>query len=190
MTEYFVIDIETVPLDPDRYFEADEKTRKRYLNPIDSKVIAAGLRREGTNEVFFGEHEARILEDFWAAWRATKDGHRGTSVVGFNIADFDMPMLTSRSFQTGVAIQPFTIKELIDLRKRLSAFQWRPKGTLHDYVETIGIEPETGGGEHVARWHRDGKLATIEAHLKEDLEITDALYRAAEELNITGIEKW
>lgn len=190
MTDYVVIDVETVPLDLDAYFETDEADRTRYLNPIDSKIIAAGLRSDGTNEVFFGENEARILEDFWAAWEAITRGRKQFPVVGFNIADFDMPMLTGRSFQNGVAVRRFTLKDLIDLRERLSAFQWRPKGTLHDYVESIGIEPETGSGANVAGWYRDGKLATIESHLKEDLEITDELYQVANELNVTEIERW
>ena len=85
---------------------------------------------------------------------------------------------------------PFTLKEPIDLRKRLTAFEWHPKGTLHDFVESIGITPETGSGANVVRWYRDGKLATIEAHPKEDLVSTDDRYRAATDLNITNIDRW
>lgn len=190
MAKYLVIDIETVPLDTDKYFDEDEEDRLDYLNPIDSKVIAAGIRSNGTNEVFIGEDETRVLEDFWDEWSAVKRGNKDVSVVGFNINEFDIPMLASRSFQNGVTISPFTLKELVDLRERISAFQWRPKGKLHDFVETLGISPETGGGENVAIWYRNDQMNHIKDHLIEDLEITDELYQKARDLNITKIEKW
>ena len=188
MAQYLVVDIETVPLDTDEYFDEDEEGRLEYLNPVDSKVIAVGIRSNGTNEVFIGEDESRGLEDFWAEWSAVKRGSKDVSVVGFNINEFDIPMLASRSFQNGVTISPFTLKEMVDLRERISAFQWRPKGTLHDFVETLGINPETGGGENVPIWYRNDQMDQIEEHLEEDLEITDELYQKAKELNITKMK--
>lgn len=190
MKDYLVVDIETVPLALDEYFEEDESDRKNYLNPIDSKVIAAGIRNNGSNEVYSGENESRILTEFWEEWSAIRRGDRDIKVVGFNISDFDMPILTSRSFQNDVTISEFLLKDIIDLQERLSAFKWRPRGTLQEYAEAIGTTPETGGGENVAYWYRDDELDNIIAHLEEDLEITDEVFQKARELNITKIDKW
>lgn len=190
MVEYLVIDIETVPVELSKYFEQDESKRKEFLNPIDSRVIAAGIRSNGSNEIFIGDDEARVLADFWAEWSAVRRGNKDTKVVGFNIGDFDMPMLTSRSFQNDVPVTPFLKKELVDLRERISAFQWRPKGRLQDYAESVGIVPETGGGENVAYWYRDNEMGKIREHLEEDLEITDKVFQKARELNISKIDRW
>lgn len=190
MTKYLVIDVETVPLDLAVYFEEEEDTRTDHLNPIQSKIIAAGIRSGNRSEIFMGEDESHILTQFWEEWSAIRRGDRDIKIVGFNIAKFDMPMLTSRSFQNNVTVSPFLLKDLIDLRERISAFQWRPKGTLQDYAEAIGLTPNTGGGENVAFWYRDGDLDAIRAHLMEDLEVTDEVFRKAHELGITRIDKW
>lgn len=190
MTEYLVVDVETVPLALGDYLEADEEERLDYLNPMDSKVIAAGLRANDTNKIFSGKDESELLTDFWDEWSAIRQGDRDINVVGFNIDEFDMPMLTSRSFQNDVIVSPFLMKELIDLRERICAFKWRPKGTLQDYAESVGLSPSTGGGENVAFWYQDDEFDKIVGHLEEDLEITDELYKRARELNITKIDKW
>lgn len=190
MANYFVVDIETVPVATGNYFEAPESERKEYLNPIDSRVIAAGIRSNGSNEIFMGEEEDEVLTEFWEEWSAVRQGDPNIKVVGFNICEFDMPILTSRSFQNEIPVTPFVIKDLIDLRERISAFKWRPKGTLQDYAEAVGIPLSTGGGENVPYWYRDGDLDMIKEHLEEDLEVTDELFQKAKQLNISKIDKW
>lgn len=190
MVEYLVIDVETVPLELNDYFEQDEEDRLDYLNPIDSRIIAAGIRSNDESMIFSGDNEKRILTEFWDEWSAVRRGDPDTKIVGFNISEFDMPMLTSRSFQNGVPVNAFTLKGLLDLRERISAFEWRPKGTLGDYAESVGLSPETDGGENVPYWYEENDMAKIEEHLEEDLEITDQLFQRARELNISKIDKW
>jgi len=188
MSDYLVIDVETVPLDLDEYFEAPEDETDNFLNPVDSKIIAAGIRHDGEDHVFIGENEGDILEEFWLRWGRIRKGDK--KVVGFNINNFDMRMLVGRSLANEVGVMPFTKGDLVDLRERLSCFGWRPKGTLEDYAELTGVEVQETESSRIAHMADKGEIDKIKHHLKEDLRITDEVFQKSRDLNITKIEKW
>jgi hypothetical protein len=74
-----------------------------------------------------------MLIDFWKKWQELKIQNSKLNVVGFNIANFDMSFLTTRSFIQGVKIVPFVVKEIIDIKERISAFRYGPtRGKLKE----------------------------------------------------------
>src|SRR3989338_6550604 len=109
---YFVIDIETCPMDMQKHDSLPEEERKQLINPIDSKAVAIGIRRNGSDIIFSGQDEKKLLEDFWAEWRKARE--TGAFIVGFNLLSFDIPFLVTRSFIHKVPIAPFNLQSVID----------------------------------------------------------------------------
>ena len=104
---YFIIDIEVCPTNLEGYENLDEDKRLKLLNPIDSKIVALGIRHNSQNKIFFSEHEKEIIEQFWREWEKIKQiDSFGTQIVGFNICNFDLPFLVSRSLINNITISP------------------------------------------------------------------------------------
>lgn len=190
MSNYFVIDVETVPLDLDSFLESSDDETDSVLNPVDSKIVAAGIRHDGDEHIFMGEDEAELLENFWLKWGSIKQGSDKKKVVGFNIKNFDMQMLVGRSLANDVQIMSFTKGDLVDLRESLSCFGWKPKGTLEDYAELSDVETQDTESSEIHLMADNGEMDKIRSHLKADLRITEEVFQKARELNITKIEKW
>jgi hypothetical protein len=72
MSGYMVVDIETCPINPENVKDLPEEDQKKLINPVDSKIVAIGMRVNGTNTIFFSEDEKTMLQDFWLEWKTTK----------------------------------------------------------------------------------------------------------------------
>jgi len=190
--DYFVIDVETAPLDQEAYEAATEEDRKKnFLNPIASKIVAIGIRHNGKNKICLSfTDEKKILEDFWLEWSAIRKGSSAVGIVGFKICDFDMPMLVGRSLINNVAINPFLLIDIIDLRQKLTAYNHYMKGKLKEYAVLIGLEVTDEDGSYVAGWVKNNKQKELKEYLEKDLEITDVIFKRAESLNILKIKRW
>lgn len=185
---YFIVDVETCPMDMQKYDALAEEDRKQLINPIDSKAVAIGIRRNGVDIIFSGRDEKKLLEDFWAEWRKARE--TGAFIVGFNLLSFDIPFLVTRSFIHQAKILPFNLKSVIDLRDRLSAYRaGHTRGTLKEFAQLLGLETMGDGGQ-VAALCRAGDVEGLVKYLKNDLLITDEIFKRARDLNILGIEKW
>ncbi len=189
--DYFIVDVETCPIEMEGYFELSEAEKNKLMNPIDSKIVAIGIRHDDRNQIFMDESEKKILDDFWLAWKTIKKGDPSVKVVGFNILDYDLPFITTRSFINDVVISPFTIKLVIDLRQKLSAYRsGRVRGTLKELSELIGGEKAEEDGSMVAKWCSENNMDKLKEYLSKDLEKTDALYKRALKTNVLLIERW
>jgi uncharacterized protein YprB with RNaseH-like and TPR domain len=187
---YFIVDIETAPLDPISYEKLDEESKLKLLNPIDSKIIAIGIRHDNKNLIFMGE-EKSILENFWKAWYEIRTDNPLTKVIGFNITDFDMPFITARSFINNVKIIPFTLKYILDLRDKISAYKsGKVRGKLKEFAALMNLEIKEVDGKDMARLYSEKKYETIKDYLINDLIITERIYERAKETNIIKIERW
>lgn len=138
---YLYLDIETIPLDLKNYFEKDEEEKLKLLNPIDSRIIAIGVKQNNTpSTIFMHEDEKKILEEFWAYFKSFKTKNPVFRVVGFNIKSFDLSFLISRSFMNKVKISHFSLKEVFDLRDYLTCFRYgKSRGSLKDFGHSIGV---------------------------------------------------
>jgi hypothetical protein len=189
--QYFVVDVETIPIDYTAYQLATEEERKKYFNPIDSKIIAIGLRYNDDNMIFLDHDEKKIIDAFWEQWDEIKGFDTPSFyVVGFNILEFDLTLLVGRSFFNNIPIEPFTYREIIDLRQNLAALKYNPRGTLKEYASLIGLELSQFDGSMISELVASNRLDEVEKYLKKDLEITDAVFKRAEKLNILKISRW
>lgn len=191
MDTHFVVDVETCPINLEGYFDMNEKEQKELLNPIDSRIVAIGVRKDGNNTIIMNDDEKLMLADFWKMWREFKNENRLVKIVGFNIANFDLPFLVMRSFINNVAIQPFILKEVIELRDKINAYKMgRRRGRLKEFAQIMGFEIMDVNGGDVARLWSERKLDVISEYLKKDLEFTDAMYDRALKTRIIEIERW
>ncbi|OIO40381.1 hypothetical protein CO154_01900 [Candidatus Pacearchaeota archaeon CG_4_9_14_3_um_filter_31_7] len=189
--DYFIVDIETCPIDLEKYQQLNEEEQKKLMNPIDSKIIAIGLRYNGKNKIIMDENEKVMLEKFWSEWENIKKGNPYTNVVGFSITNFDLPFLVSKSLVHNVVICPFLLKEIVDLRDKINAYRFgRTRGTLKEYAKLIGIKTMDMDGKDIAPLCIKGDFIKISEYLEKDLEITDKLYQRAKETKILEIDKW
>lgn len=189
--DYFYIDIETVPNDKEAYLALSEEGRKKLLNPIDSHIVAIGIKKNGVeSQILYSEDERAVLQGFWSTLSMAK----GTPfrMVGFNIKDFDLPFLVTRSFLKGVKIHPFILKDVVDVREQLSAFKFGPtRGKLKEYAALVGTAIiDDMDGSQIAERYWNGEHSKIQEYLKKDLELTEVLHKRMIELRITEIARW
>jgi uncharacterized protein len=188
--EYFVIDIETCPIDMDSYNKLDEEERKKLLNPIDSKIVAIGIRYNFENIIISRKNEKEILVSFWNKWKELKKNIT-IKIVGFNVKNFDLPFIVSRSFIHNVSVSSFLLKDIIDIREKINAYRYgKTRGTLKDYAKLIGCKIMDVDGSDVFSLFCNKKYDEIDKYLANDLEITDKLYLRAKETNILHIDRW
>jgi uncharacterized protein YprB with RNaseH-like and TPR domain len=191
MTNSIIIDIETCPINMDKAKKLEEDERLKLLNPIDSRIVAIGLRYKGNDMVFNSNDEKEMLEKFWLAWKSLKRNNKLMPIVGFNIVSFDIPFIVARSFINNVTISEFTLKEIVDIREKLNAYRYgHTRGKLKEYAELIGLEILDVDGSDVLDLCINNEKEKLKEYLKKDLEITEKIYERAELLNITKIERW
>ena len=191
MDDYFIVDIETCPINLENHENLEEEEKIKLINPIDSRIIAIGIRYKGENKIFLGENEKDILEKFWSEWKSIKDSSGSAVVVGFNINSFDLPFITTRSLINNVKISPFTIKSVIDLREKISAYRrGKTRGKLKEYASLMGLPVGEIDGSDVAGLCAKKDYDSLKTYLISDLNITDELFKRARETRIIEISKW
>jgi len=191
MQNYFILDMETCPIDLEAYFSLNEEEQTKKLNPIDSKIIAIGIRHNNKNTIFQSDNEKQILTEFWSYWKELKTENSKLVCVGFNITNFDISFLTTRSFINNVKVIPFVIKDIVDVKSKITAFRFGPtRGKLKEFAKIMNIETLDIEGKDVAMLCKEKKIKEIKKYLEKDLEITDALYKRLVETGIIDISRW
>ena len=188
---YFVVDVETCPIDLDGYFllETDEEKIKK-LNPIDSKIIAIGIRNRGESKIFSGD-EKDILTKFWSEWKKLKYGSPSILLVGFNVTNFDIPFIVARSFINNIEIVPFSLKSVLDVKEKINAYRYgKSRGKLEEYGRLIGVGVLNINGSMIPRLFKNNDWETLKKYLLKDLEITEKLFERAKSTGIIHISKY
>ncbi len=191
--KFTYVDIETCPLDKDLYLSLDEENRKKLLNPLDSRIVTIGLKHSNKEAwAIQDSSEGKMLSEFWREWAAFRRENLGSKLVGFNIKDFDLPFLVTRSFIHNIPLEPFNLKEVVELREHMSAFRYGPaRGKLKEFAQLMGLEILEGvAGDKVAEIYWSGGLPKLAEYVKKDLEITEAMHQRMIELKINEIQKW
>ncbi|MDD3976215.1 MAG: hypothetical protein PHN22_03590 [Candidatus ainarchaeum sp.] len=188
-----IIDIETCPINLDGYFEKEEDEKLKLLNPIDSKIVAIGLRFQEKNYVFSEKlgSESKILELFWQKLKEIKTENKAIPIIGFNIISFDISFLTTRSLLNNVKIYPFSLSEILDLRDKIHAYKYgKTRGKLKEIALILGQEILDVDGSDVSFFCKNKQFDLLEKYLEKDLEITDFLYKKIVDLDIIKIKKY
>ncbi|RLJ00087.1 MAG: hypothetical protein DRP06_02505 [Candidatus Aenigmatarchaeota archaeon] len=188
---YFIVSIETVPIEIEKYINLDEDSKRELLNPIDSKIIAIGIRCQNKNKIFCGENEKEILDKFWFEWNLITKGSSYNLIIGFNISSFDIPFIATRSFINGNIISPFSLKQMIDLRDKINAYRYgKTRGKLKEYASLLKLKTSEIEGKDIAKLYSDKDLDKIKSHLSDNLKVIEGLYKRAVETNIIKINRW
>ncbi len=186
--DYCVIDIETVPIrfdDPDVVDYQIDKSFNRDFHPFFTKVIAAGVKPAGDlAKIWKGDDEKLILRSLWDQLRDI-----GPALyVTFNGYQFDIPFLHIRSkFQhirpsVDINLNMWKMEDSnhFDCMLALSSKRTFPWVSLEITCRLFDIQipsPRTRGSD-IQKLHRIGDWQAIEQHNAQDLELTEALYKA------------
>lgn len=193
MENYFIVDIETCPINMENYDRLNEEEKIKLMNPIDSKIVAIGVRYKNNNNILIDDDEKKILKLFWAEWKNINQENKNSLLIGFNVLNFDIPFIVSRSFINNVEIVPFSLRSILDLKNKINAYRYgKSRGKLSDYGKFLGLEVSSFDGSKVASLWNENKLQELKNYLCNDLEITEQLFFRAKETKIIQIDgrKW
>ncbi|MPZ20110.1 MAG: hypothetical protein GEV06_19665 [Luteitalea sp.] len=155
---------------------------KCALDPDLARVVAVGIADPETGKVgvITADSEAQERTMLAEVWRQVQGQ---TSIVGYNILGYDLPVLLRRSLYLGVPapaiqIDKYRHPSVIDLMQLLSfngAIKFRG---LKFYAKRFGIPLDDAiSGADVPALIAAGKWAEVCAHVRSDVEVTLALAR-------------
>jgi len=189
--DYFIVDIETSPLDVQAYTELEEEDRLKLLNPIDSKIIGIGIRYKWQNRIFTGDDEKDLLKSFWHEWERIMREAPNSVIVGFNINNFSIPFIITKSFINNVQVKSFSMKSIIDVRERINAYRYgKTKGKLTDYGELLGINVIKKESDKMADLYLRKDYEQLHTYIENDLVAIDEIFKRLKETGIINISKW
>lgn len=179
-----IIDIETVPHRYVEYRESFPKSKKKPgLHAIISEVVAIGLvdgmQPSVLSQSKQGEFqsEAELLD--WVA-KALKE-HQNDPIIGFNIKNFDLPLLQLRAAKYGIKldIPDRHSKRIIDIYEALGG-KWATDisaCSLSELAWFLYGTPKQSSGADVAEMWAKGDIAGIRGHCLEDVTLTSKIYK-------------
>ncbi len=174
----------------------------RQRDAFDEKIVVIGViedwsranSSEGRAETLFFperefEEEEKIVADFFKYLSEISGKARTLEIVGFGILRFDIPLLTQKFVEHGLAKlesinKLFYDAYVIDLFQALLPFNnMRFKGnTLENALEKariLGLDPPDlyGKGADVKKHYEEGNFDEIKKHLDADLRAIRFLHR-------------
>jgi predicted PolB exonuclease-like 3'-5' exonuclease len=176
------LDIETCPSN-----EALEAKSLDEGSELSDKVILIYYKEVhgGTEEVLFREWlegEEAILRRFYALLTEKLSVEKTVTLIGWNIAKFDIPFLTYRLFLHNVdslenIIENFRRAYWRDLRLCLLPFnKFKFKGLSEEEVaKKFGIEPPKYSNKEVKEFYRKGEYEKIEEHARSEARFISEL---------------
>lgn len=168
----------------------DEFKRSAALSALSGQVLAIGYKtaekktihgqgETGANGIVLTEHA--ILTRFWQLYQQSRQA--SNNMIGFNIADFDIPFLVRRSIVLGISVPKCLFAQgkyldslFVDLRKVWQAGQYNGVGSLDAICRACGIGAKTEGvdGSMFCELWNGGseKRAIARQYLFNDLDMT------------------
>lgn len=172
-----IFDIETVPDRFDDYSQAFPKSKKKPgLHAIISRVVAIGYEVDGHRKAIAGDEPAMMGE-----FDDLLKEHRTSTIVGFNIKNFDIPVLRMRAAKHGIKLDfpDRRSQRICDLFEILGG-KWQTDVSACSLRELIwyfyGETASTHSGADVAEMWKRGDMAGICDHCLEDVEFLRRLY--------------
>ena len=176
MNSPIIFDIETIPDRLTEYNQAFPKSKKKGgIHGIISRVVAIGYNLGGYQKVIMGEEEA-ILREF----ADLLNEHRTATLVGFNIKNFDIPLIRLRAAKHGIklCLPDRRSQRTCDIFDILGG-KWQTDVSACSLSELnwflYGAGKQTNGCDIAKMWE-DGDLEGIRGHCLEDIDITSRIY--------------
>jgi len=186
MSEYMVLDVETVPIDYDdealnQYIE--EKDFVLGIHPMFAKLVCIGVKYPSTEPLIFaGDDEVKLLNDFWGLVQKGPP----QKFVTYNGYHFDVPFLLVRSYVNGV--KPYYRMNLNKWNmERSDHFDCMQYISVKGQVMYVGLAPacrvfgipvpeDAVSGAKVEEYYEAGDWDAIKRHNSQDLYLTENLY--------------
>lgn len=161
--------------------EANQKALQTCaLDPDLARVVAVGLGNPNTGRVSAfvattDNEERALLSELWGLLRGQ------TTIVGYNVLGYDLPVLLRRSLYLGIPapaiqIDKYRHPSVIDLMQLLSfngAIKFRG---LKFYAKRFGLPCEDAvNGADIPALVAAGEWDTVESHVRSDVALTMAL---------------
>lgn len=150
---------------------------KAALDPDLCRVVCIGMARGGSVDISTAPNEAHEREILKWFWQDIGNAH----LCGFNVLDFDLPVLMRRSLYLGVDypridISRYRHDRVTDLMQMLS-FDGKLKfHGLSFYCKRFGIpDTDQSTGADIAGMVERGEWEAVAAHCRSDVEKTRAL---------------
>ena len=152
------------------------------LDVLEHRIIGITAVSGQQQRIFAERDEKELIKKFWRYLEYEKF----LVVVGFNSANFDLPILIVRSIKNGVEIPKLNIK-WVDLRQVIFGKSEYRKGTLNDFAKMMGmVFPENSYQKmHMSLlWDEEISLPRLREFLLRDAKITWKLYRHVKEARL------
>jgi DNA polymerase elongation subunit (family B) len=181
-----IIDIETVPHRFNDYHAAFPRSKKKPgIHAIISEVVAIGIvdgqqpsvLSRDCEEVQGFDSEREMLE--WVSGVLRE--HKNDPIIGFNIKNFDLPLLQLRAAKYGIKLDlpDRRSPRIIDIYEILGG-KWATDisaCSLSELAWFLYGQPKQSSGADVAEmWARDD-IAGIKGHCMEDILLTSKIYQ-------------
>lgn len=176
-----VFDIETVSNRHDEYKEAFPKSKKKAgLHAIISQAVCIGMHDGIASSCIAVDEfdtEQAVLEWFSGVLRE----HNNSSLVGFNIKNFDIPFLQLRAMKYDIKLDFPDIRSnrIIDIYQAIGG-KWQTDISACSLSELSWFLYDkckaTNGNEIQGMWDA-GDIEGIREHCLEDVEITNRIYQ-------------
>lgn len=164
--------------------EKEQAWRDRAaLSPLTGQILVIGLMEssDGFQAILEGD-ELLTLPLFWWHWA------KGGKFVGFNIKDFDMRFIVTRSRLRSIPV-PRDLFEgrwwatrIVDLMEVFCCYSRDTAGySLNAICKAMGLGEKNGNGKDFARLYAEDREKALE-YLRQDLALSAAL---AKRLGIT-----
>lgn len=189
-----IIDIETIPHRFNDYHTIFPKSKKKPgLHAIISEVVAIGLVdgiqptviSQGLEQAIEGKTDPCGLTDTehnLLTWLASVlKEHKNDPLVGFNIKNFDLPLLQLRAAKYGIKLEipDRHSKRIIDIYEALGG-KWATDisaCSLSELAWFLYGQPKQSSGADVAEMWAKGDIAGIRGHCLEDILLTSKIYQ-------------
>jgi DNA polymerase elongation subunit (family B) len=163
-----------------------EKKAKWYAggakDPLTGRVCAVGYAEDdNAPSLIILPDEADLLRRTWALL-SDRTGHLRCRVCGWNLAAFDLPFLTRRSWKLGVDVPAglragrFWSNYVVDAMEVWSLGVKGDTASLDDAAKFFGLGGKLGSGADFAALLVADRPAA-ERYLRQDIELTRAVHR-------------
>jgi hypothetical protein len=153
-----------------------EWVEQAALSAVTGRVLAIGIRENGSTLILCDDDEAAMLAEFWAY--VAPDGKIRAPLVGFNSNRFDIPFLVRRSWRNRVQVPAgivngrYLSNAFIDLMQLWQVGDYQATVKLDVLARWLGVGAKTGSGAHFAQLLAEDRAAALES-LGNDIETTE-----------------
>lgn len=161
--------------------KAVEDLRKESLDSLKGKILCVGIAFDDEAPLIIQGSEKEIIGSLNEQLRNYGDQIIGSTVIGFNVRNFDLEWLWHKSIQYNKEFLKWFLRtvNVVDLSEEIRYNKYNKKFYKFDVIcKFLGIESKTiMSGDQVYDYWLDGKLEDIFAYCAEDVKAVRELHK-------------